>query len=285
MTLRYSLRYANLWLFWGVLLAQASFAQPAAEVFGGRATAMGQVNATLRDVWSVFHNPAGLNGAENPTVALAYTNRYNVAAFRSIAAVGTWKLKNWQAGVGISRFGDRLFSEQRLVANMATHLSGVDLGVRVGYLQIATQGLETRGMPFLDLGVITQLTPELRMGASLHHINQPQVATFEDERLPALIRAGLCYQPVERFRFYLETQKETSMPMMAQAGAEYEWHTGFFARTGFSSEPAQGYFGIGGRWKMLQFDYALHTHPRLGFTHQLSIAYTFSPNAAKDAIE
>jgi len=210
---------------------------------------------------------------------LAYTNRYNVESFRTMAVAGVMPFKNRSVGIGISRFGDRLFSESRLVLGAATHLSGVDIGARIGYVQIMTLGLETRGLPFLDFGVITKLTDELSIGASLHHINQPQVTEFEDERLPALVRAGIHYKPVERFNFYWETQKENAQKIAFQAGAEYEWHQGFFARIGFSSVPQKAYFGLGGTWKNLQLDYAFNTHPRLGLSHQVSISYLIEKKA------
>lgn len=254
-------------------LSLSCVAQPASEILGGRSAGMGYVSATLRDSWSVFHNPAGLNGVENASVSLAYTNRYNVESFRTMAIAGVIPFKNMNAGVGISRFGDRLFSESRLAIGAATHLSGVDIGARIGYVQIMTLGLETRGLPFIDFGVITQLTDELSIGASLHHINQPQVTEFEDERLPALVRAGIRYNPVERFNFYLETQKENAQKIAFQAGVEYELIEGFFARTGLSSEPQKAYFGLGGFWKNITLDYAFNTHPRLGLSHQISVSY------------
>ncbi len=256
-----------------ILSVAVAHAQPTAEVLGGRAGGMGLVTATLRDAWSTFHNPAGLAGVEGKQLALAYTNRYDVEEFRTAALSFAWQMPKWSAGVGVSRFGDRLFSEQRLVFSAASHLSGVDIGIRVGYMQLATQGLETRGLPFIDFGVITQLTENLRLGASLHHVNQPRVSVFEDERLAPLVRAGLHYQPVPRFSLRLETEKETSQPLSFRSGIEYEWFTHFFVRTGLSSFPNKAYFGLGGQWKTIQFDYAFNTHPRLGLTHQLSFFY------------
>lgn len=256
-------------------------AQPAAELFGGRTAGMGFVSTTIHDYWSAFHNPAGLNGVEQAGVALAYTNRYGVPAFQSVAAAGAFKLNKFALGAGISRFGDQLFNRQKILLTAASRLSGVDVALRLGYMQIATSGLETHGLPFLDLGVIAQLTKHLRIGASLHHINQPKVSSFEQERLPALVRAGFSYQPVSRFTLHLDTEKETGQDFDFRAGAEYQWHKAFSARTGISTRPAKAYFGTAVSLKNIGIDYALHTHPKLGMSHQVSLNLKIPQKSAK----
>jgi hypothetical protein len=89
------------------------------------------------------------------------------------------------------------------------------------------------------------------------------------------MKAGISYKPFKKLMLNLETEKDIDYPAMVKAGVEYEIVTHLFLRTGITSKPFVNHFGIGFSRKHFHFDYALRTHPVLGFSHHLSLVCSF----------
>lgn len=247
---------------------------------GAAAYGMGNTRLTVGDIWAVFNNIGALGRSEEMAMGVNVTNQYQVSAFTTVGAVFAAPVNignvGGMAGAGFWHFGDALYSENKVSLGYSHHLGMVSLGVQVNYFQVSVQEMGTQQAIALEFGGVAELRPDLKIGMHIYNFNQAQLADFEDERLPTIMRAGVSYEPIEKLMINIETEKEVDEPAMFKGGVAYQvLPDKLTLRTGVSSEPFVSYFGLGFRYKFLVIDYALNTHPALDLTHHLSLTYRF----------
>ena len=244
---------------------------------GARSLGLGNAAVTLSDHWSLFNNVGGLAGANRAvegrrTVMSSFSGPYGVAGLSTLAVGAVLPTRYGTFGVGVQRFGGELHHEHLVGLAYGHRIEHVSLGVKINYAQIATRGLGSRGVIAIEFGGVVQLLPDLRFGAHLYNLTQAKLADYGDERLPTLMKAGLSYQPTKQLMLNAEAEKDLDFPAVFKAGLEYEIVKNAYLRTGISSKPFANHFGVGLLHRNLHFDYALTTHPQLGFSHHLSLA-------------
>jgi hypothetical protein len=245
---------------------------------GGRTWGIGNTAVTLTDSWSLFNNPAGISGQKQLTIICTYDNRFGMPGMQSFATGMVLPLKYGSVGIHVSRFGDELYSEHFAGVAYSHQISKVQLGMKANYVQIGAGDLGARRTFTFQFGGIAAITPQISFGAHIYNFNQARLAEYQDERIPTVMKAGLSYKPFTKLMLNLETEKDIDYPATVKAGIEYQIVSHLFLRTGITSKPFVNHFGIGLSRKHFQFDYALRTHPVLGFSHHLSLAYSFEKN-------
>lgn len=242
---------------------------------GARALGMGNASVTFTDAWSLFSNPAGLADVSQMHGLFAYDNRFNLPGMHTMAAGFVCPSKYGSVGISINRFGDDLYSEHLVGLAYSHRVSNVRLGAKVNYVQIHAGDLGTRSTIAFEFGGVATITPELSFGAHVYNFNQAKVADYQDERIPTVMKAGLSYKPIRQLLLCVEAEKDVDYPATVKAGLEYEIVRQVHLRTGISTKPSVGYFGVGFSPKQFQVDYAVRTHPTLGLSHHVSFAYRF----------
>jgi len=76
--------------------------------------AIGDASITMDNSWSVYNNPAGLYSTESSTLLFAHQRKYGIGALSTSGAVFLMPFKAGSFGIGVSKFGDDLYSEQKL---------------------------------------------------------------------------------------------------------------------------------------------------------------------------
>ncbi|MES2733234.1 MAG: hypothetical protein V4714_15915 [Bacteroidota bacterium] len=242
---------------------------------GAKSLGMGNAVVSLRDQWSLFNNVGGMADVEQLSVLTSFSSQYSVAGLQVLAIGAVVPSRHGTFGLGIQRFGDELYNEHLVGLAYSHRINNVSLGVKINYVQIAIDGLGSRGAIAVELGGIAQLLPELSFGLHAYNLNQAKLAEYQDERLPTLLKAGLSYKPSKQLMVNAEVEKDIDFPAVFKAGLEYEIVKKVYLRTGISTKPFTNHFGVGILAKNLHFDYALTTHPQLGFSHHFSLAYQF----------
>jgi hypothetical protein len=240
---------------------------------GGRGAGLANAAVTLTDQWALFTNAAGIAGNTAIHTLFAYDNRFGVAGMQSLAAGVLYPTRYGNWGACISRLGDALYSESLAGLAYGHQISNVRLGLKVNYLQVHISDLGTRGNLVMEFGGIADILPQLSFGAHVYNFNQARLADYQDERIPTVMKAGLAYKPFSKLMLVLETEKDVDFPARVKAGLEYEIVKNFRLRTGIGTRPFTNHFGFGLSPKNLSFDYAFRTHPALGYSHHLSLAY------------
>jgi hypothetical protein len=265
-------KYSLLFCFLNVFTF--SFAQKDHSPTGAKAIGMANAVAAVRDEWALFNNIAGLAGIESMQAGLFYENRFLTNGFNTLSAFYATPIKEGAAGVSVTRLGNELYNEMRIGAGYSHQIAFVSLGAKLDYMQISVDELGTRQTAALHAGGIAEILPKkLFFGAHIFNINQAKMATYRNERIPTVMKAGFSYQPFEKLMINVETEKDVEYAASFKGGVAYTPIDNFSVRTGVSTEPFIAHFGAGFNNKRFRIDYALTSHQRLGISNALSISF------------
>ena len=243
---------------------------------GGRSWALANASVANRDAFSFYNNPAGLSHLKNIYGFSCYDRRYNLADLQTISFGVIKPIKIGVVGLGISRFGGEYYHEHQLSIAYSQKINMVSLGAKINLLQTGIQDIGVKRVLTFEMGAIAELIPQkLLFGFHIYNFTQTKLASYQDERVPTVMKAGVSYHPIEKLMINIETEKDIDYPAIFKCGIEYEIVKHFKLRTGFSSKPFASYFGFGFSPKNLQFDYAFRSHPQLGTSHHISVCLKF----------
>ncbi|TGE25665.1 hypothetical protein E5K00_10880 [Hymenobacter aquaticus] len=247
---------------------------------GARAAALGNASVTLADVWAVGNNVAGLGQVTSAAVGFYAENRYlsralNTAVLAAALPVGSLtdgKATRGVVGFEAQRFGDKLYSEQRVGAGYGYRGSLVSVGARFDVLQVSIEGLGSKRAVAVSLGGQAEVVPNrLVFGAYLYNLNQARLAEYDRERVPTVLKAGLSFRPTDKVMLNAETEKDVDQAADFKAGVEYLVIEALAVRGGFSTLSRQTTGGVGLKAGQFRIDYAAAWHTALGLSQHLAI--------------
>lgn len=272
-------------------------------VRGARAAALSNASVALAgEVWSMGNNVAGISEIQRPAVGFYAENRYfssalnvgaltvalplgrqpasaaaapeGAAAASPAAAARAWA-RNGVVAFEAQRFGGQLYNETRVGAGYGYRFGQISLGGRVDMLQVSIEGLGSRRVLLGTLGGQIEVVPQrLSFGASLYNISQTRLASYQNERVPTVLKAGLAYRPGNLVTLLVETEKDVERPANFKAGLEYRPVPILAARLGLATLTEQASAGIGVLAGGFQIDYAAAFQQALGFSQHLSVSLT-----------
>lgn len=236
---------------------------------------MGNANATIGDVWSIFNNIGGLSKINYSQATFSYDHRLGIDELTTLAAGVAIKSKNKALGLGISSFGSEHFSQNQIGIGFSNQLGIASLGIKVNYLQTSIEGFGRGAAAVIEFGGVAELTPELFFGAHINNVTRARFGKNSDDRLPTTIKAGISYRPATKVMVNIEAEKDILLDPLLKMGLEYNLMERVWARVGMNTNPGKFFFGMGFRPKRFHLDYALTQHPNLGNTHHFSFNYLF----------
>lgn len=237
-----------------------------------RAAGMGNAFVTLQDEGAVFGNVGGMGKVKSVTALFSYENRFGFTeGFHAVAAGIIAPTSFGNTSLSAYRFGDDLFSKQKLALGWAHQISRMGIGVQANYWQHHVEGYGARGNFVLNLGGVASLMPSLDFGLHIANVNQAKVS--EEERIPTVVQAGLAYTPVAPLMLVVETEKDVDFEAVLKLGMEYQIIEKLRLRTGIRTNPMHTHYGMGFYLKKFTIDCAMTTHPYLGLSNQVSVAY------------
>ncbi|WP_201979258.1 PorV/PorQ family protein [Hymenobacter rubidus] len=275
-------------------------------VRGARAAGLSNASVALAgEVWSMGNNVAGISEIQRPSVGFYAENRYfssalNVGALTVALPLGRTAAPN-ASGVmpgaegaapafspaaptyarnGVvafeaQRFGGVLYNETRVGAGYGYRFGQISLGARVDVLQVSIEGLGSKRVALGTLGGQIEIVPRrLSFGASLYNISQTKLASYQDERVPTVLKAGLAYRPGSQVILLVETEKDVERDANFKVGLEYRPVPILAVRLGLASLTEQASAGIGVVAGAFQIDYAAAFQQALGFSQHLSVSRT-----------
>jgi hypothetical protein len=254
-------------IFWATI----AFASGEPFPMGARSWGIGNATVAIADRNSVFNNPAGLGFLQNHFVSTSYHARYNIAGLQTLSLSGNYNTKHVNIGLGVERFGDKLYNEQKIGFAIAKSTNRVSLGLKVSYFQAAIENFASKNTLLTEFGLMTKLSSKVQMG--FHAYNLTGAKLFASQQIPTVLRLGLSFTPNKQILLVTEAEKDILLPMLIKAGLEYQIIENFYLRTGITSKLNNAHFGFGFLSKQFIFDYAVSSHSALGFSHHLSISY------------
>lgn len=265
-------------LFLSTLLSVTAFANGGNPYFGARSAGMSNASVSLKDLWSVRHNQAGLAFLKTGGLGFSYENRFLIEQLATKSLIGAFPLKFGTIGVNVSQFGYSKYNESKLGLAFAKKLSkNIALGVQVNYqyFQFGAGEYGQKGLMTGEIGFIADINEELTFAAHVFNPSNAKLASFNNERIPVVLRIGGDYKFSTKFLTTFEVEKDINTDPEMKLGAEFMAHKMVYLRAGISTNPFRNSFGLGVYYGKLKMDIAAGYHNTLGYSPQVSISYNF----------
>ncbi|MBN3583500.1 hypothetical protein JYB64_13960 [Algoriphagus aestuarii] len=260
---------------WICILSQAQ-TDPLTQAHGAKSQSMGNLKVNLQDAWSVFNNIGGLDRIKSSQVSLGVDTRYGLKELSTTGVAAGIKTEIGTFGLGLTRFGGKLFNQQMLGVGFSQKLGIASFGLKVDWFQTQIQDFGTGNSLLISMGGVTELGPKIQIGGSFSNINRAKISKNSEDHLSTLISLGLSYFPTSSLQIHLEAEKDISYAPNIKLGLEYGLKEWVFLRTGINSNPSNLFFGIGIKPGNFQFDYGLGQNTPLGNSHHVSLGYKWN---------
>ena len=241
-------------------------------LMGARGAGLGYATVALTDDWALFNNIGGLSSVQSKTALFSFeVNPFLPGANRASAGI-VLPTKPGTIGLGVFRFGDKLYSEQVLSAGFSNRYGIASLGLKLNYIQYRAEGFGTHSTVGINFGGIAELSSKISVGAYIVNLNQPKLST-NNERLPVKLTTGVRFNPTEKVTIATEIEKDIDNTPIIKGGIEFNVYKKIQFRSGFNINPSSFHSGIGYKDNHLVIDYSVQFNTDLRAGHQISAAY------------
>lgn len=254
-----------------------SFAGGEFRKAGARSAAMGSASVTNTDVWSGFNNQATLSTIDTPVAGFYFENRFLLKELGFNAISFALPLKQGAFGLNLSYYGFELWNESKAGIAYGRKLSQrFSLGLQLDYISIRQNEFygNKRFLTF-EIGVLTQITPKVLVGAHLYNPFNSSISEYSDERSPSCLNIGVAWSLNNTFLFTTEAVKQLDCKPAINAGMECKIIPILAVRAGISTSANTFSFGAGLELKKFNLDCSTTYHNILGFSPQASLSFKF----------
>lgn len=242
------------------ILAQVSF--------GARGLAIGGATTALPDYgWSVFSNPALMN-SKIPILGFYGLRNYGFAEITDVSAFGSIPTQFGAGAFAFHKYGDHLFNETRARVGYKNEWENLHFGVVLNYNHIAFGGVYGSGGALgLDVGIATEITQQLWVGAKASNINSPKYNfSNTSEYLKRDLSIGFSYLLHKDVLFVMDVFKDVRYPVSFKSGLEVTLLGDVKGRVGVTTEPLTYSFGLGYKKENWAVNLAVQQHSLLGIS-------------------
>ncbi len=249
---------------------------------GARQGGIGGSGVIISDIWSSYHNQAGLADVSNISAGIFYSNPFYVNALKTTAfafAIPTEKFGS--AGLNYSYFGDNNSNFSKFGFAYAKRLGKrITGGIQIDYFRRAQLSYGITGVVAGEFGLIAEPVDNLFIGA---HVFNPWRSKFSnsEEYLSSILRLGMGYKFSEKVLFTLEGEKDIEHKVVVRGGTEYNVAGGLFLRAGVATNPVKYTFGLGYNLKGASIDLTYINHNILGGYFQFGLGYVLNQKGVK----
>ncbi|HMZ87782.1 MAG TPA: hypothetical protein PK511_07800 [Chitinophagales bacterium] len=245
---------------------------------GASANSMGNTGIANPDVFSAQNNQAAMAFAENASVGISTQNYFlmdeGLNAFYAAGIIPVQRAGNF--GITAHYTGDATFNQTKIGLGYGRKLADVlAIGVQLDYVGTNTSEVGNGTAFTFDIGVLYKPTKTLSIGAKAFNPVRVKNGLEYAEELPAIITAGLQWQPSEFVRVCLEGEQNIDQDLRIKTGIEYHIIDVLYLRGGYISNPSMFTTGIGLKLKTFMLDAGAQFHQQLGVTPGVSLQYAF----------
>lgn len=258
-----------------VLLAchyQNSFAQ-SQKIEAGKSAAMSNTSVTLTDIWSVYHNQAGLGFIDDISVGIFHQSGF--IKEQNLQGLGfAYPTKTGTIAASYSYYGFSQYNEMQAgLAFGRSFTRYFAVGLQINYLstRIADNYGSANTVNF-EVGILSQPIDNLFIGA---HVYNPSRSKIGDEAMPTVFNFGAGYLFSNRVYFAIETEKYLEHDAIFKAGLNYQLIEIISLQAGISTNPTRYSFGVGFHYINITAHVGFLRHQTLGFTPSFTLSYGF----------
>jgi hypothetical protein len=224
------------------------------------------------DLWSSFHNQAGLANNKSLSFGLNYNNRFSISELSTRSAGVTIPVGRASIGALYSHFGYSDFSRHAIGVACGMPLSEIVAGgVQIGWYNERSKGeYNNNQMLIPEAGIVITASENVKIGV---HIFNPVPNSLRKTDIPTRLRTGAGVTLSKDLFAGVEAEMITGDKLILRTGFEYAAVKKLLVRGGFSTESSSFSFGVGYRAGQTFIDFAFLTHERLGITSSVSIVF------------
>lgn len=243
------------------------------EIESGKAAAMAKASVTLTDIWSIYHNQAGLGHLKNISVGAFHQSGFikeqNIQgiAFALPTKTGT-------IGASYSYYGFSQYNEMQVGLAFGRSFSKYfSIGLQLNYLYTQIAGIygNANSVNF-EIGILSQPIDNLFIGA---HVYNPSRSKMGEEEIPTVFNLGVSYLFSEKVLFAIGTEKDLNQDAIFKAGIDYKLIDFVSLQAGISTNPTKYSFGIGFHYERIIAHVGFMNHQTLGYTPSFTLSYGF----------
>lgn len=260
-----------------LMIILCSKSQPFNHSISAKSLGMGDATVAFCDHWSIFNNVGGISRSRSAVSLFSVHNRFNISELSSLSAGLVFPVGNLNFGLTINNFGDRFYQQNQLGLAAGHTVGNTSLGLKINYLVSSIEGYGSRGFPIVEMGSVTELSTQVRVGMYVYNLNLAKFGDISDNRLPVIFRVGISYHPISSFILNAELEKTLGYAVGTKIGILYRIREKFYVSSGVQTDPLNYNFGVGTSIERFETGYALSGHSQLGLSHLLSISYELWP--------
>lgn len=248
--------------------------------FEQKATGVSHIGLSLAGIASLsgdfqsFINPS-LIGTDGKSISLFYKNHFGIKDLNQISLHGQFSIQSWPVGLGVSRFGNKLYSETQLT--LASSYA-IDEDVIVGasssiyFLEIKNYSNDwTFGF---SLAILYTINSSINIAAVINNLNEPEIGSAK-EALPVSGTIGIMYSPLRDIELLFDVYKEDLFDFEYRVGARINVINSINILFGFREEINSFSTGLEYITDGYSIKYGVDIHPVLNVSHALGFSYAF----------
>jgi hypothetical protein len=260
-----------------MIYAECSISSAGNYPAGARQSGMANSSVTLFDLWSIYHNQAGLAYLKHISTGIHHENKFNIKEYALQAFAIALPVKSGVFGLSLSYFGYNKYNEIKTGLAFAKSFGDmIYAAVQIDYFNIfISNEYGNKGTALVEAGFIYKPADKLAIGAHIFNPAHKKISEF-GELLPTIFRVGASYNFFDKVILCAENEKDIQNIPVYKIGMEYHINNSFFFRAGLFTNPSQITSGIGYVIKHIKADVAFSTHHELGITPYFSLSYEFN---------
>ena len=251
------------------------YSQNQNRAVGANYLAMANAGVVKSDVWSVYHNQAGLANLETFNIGIHLDNKYGIKELSHGALALAMPTNAGTFGLSYSYFGYSKYNESKIGLAYAKKLfEKVSAGIQLDYFSTSIYGdYGTGGALTAEIGLLFEPIENLIIGAHAFNPVRTSYNTFDEEALSTALKLGIGYYFSESVLFTIEVESDFENATNFKSGVEYMPVENLFLRAGINTNPVSYHFGVGYQFYQIITDLAFSHHEVLGYSTNISLRY------------
>jgi len=243
---------------------------------GAKQAGVGNAAVATCDVWSVYHNQAGLAGVEQTTASIFVSQGNLLSQSNQAALAYAIPTKLGTFAFSFNRFGYKLYNENKAGFAYARKFGdGLRIGAQANVNSLAIgENYGKKIFLTFEAGLQFKLMNNLWLGTHIYNFSRASINTIE--KVPVIVRFGLYYKINSAVDVTVEYEKNWIQKPLFKGGVEYRLVKDFALRTGINAgSNVSTFFGAGYVIKQFSIDAACAFDAKLGTTPQINLNYKF----------
>lgn len=252
------------------------FSRASGQNPGPRLVAMGSGGTAVQDIWSLQQNPAGVAEFKRSAFAIAYERHLLMPELSTQTALFILPYDRNVVGFSFERYGITEYREQKAGLSYARRFgNSFRLALAIKYFQLTISQYGSAKAFSVEAGFQLNISDNFVIASHIVNPVRSKYQNFSGSNLPVKLSFGASFRFSDRLLMISDLRKQLNYPIDVTTGIEFSVIKWFLLRGGASVNPFKQYTGFGVKSDKIHLDFAVSSHPRLGYSPQIALGYEF----------